>query len=399
MMTPSRLASRLLALFLLLAPVHPALAQQAAAVWPKEKAAAWRKEVGWLVGSNYAPATAINQLEMWQAETWDPQTIDRELGWAASLGMNTMRVFLHDLAWKQDPDGFLRRVDQFLGIAERHGIRPMLVFFDGVWDPFPHSGRQRQPTPGLHNSGWVQSPGLEILRDTAQHKEMEPYVKAVIGRFRNDRRVVAWDLFNEPDNINPSSYRPFEPANKGELSLALLRKTFVWAREMNPTQPLTAAPWKGDWIDPSQTLPITTFMLENSDVISFHSYNAIAGVQAEVESLKRFGRPIIITEYMARPRGSTFESILPYLKEQGVDAYNWGFVAGKSQTIFPWDSWQRAYIGEPPVWFHDIFRTDGTPYRDEEVKLIRSLTGRNNRNCTTPGSRRRGNARVPAERC
>jgi hypothetical protein len=365
-----------LALVLLALLAGTAEAQQPAGVWSKERAAAWDRETGWLVGSNYAPASAINQLEMWQAETWDPQRIDRELGWAESLGMNTMRVYLHDLAWKQDPEGFLNRVDQFLAIADRHGIRPMLVLFDAVWDPFPHPGRQRQPTPGLHNSGWVQSPGLEILRDTARHKELEPYVKAVIGRFAKDPRVVAWDLFNEPDNINPSSYKPFEPTNKGELSLALLRKTFAWAREMNPTQPLTAAPWKADWVDPSKMLPITKFMLENSDVISFHSYDPVDKVREQVEALKRYGRPLVLTEYMARPRGSTFETVLPYLKEQGVDAINWGFVSGKSQTIYPWDSWQKAYVGEPPVWFHDIFREDGTPYRQDEVKLIRSLTGR-----------------------
>ena len=353
-----------------------ALAQAMPGVWSTERAAAWNRETGWLVGANYAPASAINQLEMWQAETWDPATIDRELGWAESLGMNTMRVFLHDLAYRQDPQGFLNRVDQFLALAEKHRIRPMLVLFDAVWDPFPRPGRQRQPTPGLHNSGWVQGPGLEILRDTARHNELEPYVRAVVGRFANDRRVVAWDLYNEPDNINPSSYKSFEPTNKGELSLALLRKSFAWARAMNPTQPLTAGPWKADWVDPSKMLPITRFMLDNSDVITFHSYDTLDKLQQQVEALKRYNRPLMITEYMARPRGSTFETILPYLKEQGIDAYNWGFVSGKSQTIYPWDSWQNAYATEPPVWFHDIFRTDGTPYREEEVRLIRSLTGR-----------------------
>ena len=361
-------------LFIVAFPATVIPQQQNAAVWPRERAAAWARETGWLVGSNYVPATAINQLEMWQAETWDPQRIDRELAWAESIGMNTMRVFLHDIAYRQDPEGFLNRVDQFLTIAARHDIRPMLVLFDAVWDPFPHPGRQRQPTPGLHNSGWVQSPGAEILRDTARHREMEPYVKGVIGRFRNDRRVVAWDLFNEPDNTNGSSYPAFEPPNKAELSLMLLRRTFAWAREVNPVQPLTAAPWRSDWVDPAKTLPITTFMLENSDIISFHSYSALETVRREVEALKRYGRPILCTEYMARPRGSTFESILPFFREQGVAAYNWGFVAGKSQTIYPWDSWPRPYAAEPPVWFHDVFRTDGTPYSAREVDLIRSLT-------------------------
>jgi hypothetical protein len=366
----------LLILPAVLLTVAPASAQQLPGRWPAERAQAWGRETGWLVGSNYAPATAINQLDMWQAETWDPRTIDRELGWARGLGMNTMRVFLHDLAWRQDPQGFLNRVDELLAIADRHGIRPMLVLFDAVWDPFPRAGRQRQPVPGLHNSGWLQSPGVEILRDSLRHQaELEPYVKAVVGRFADDPRVLAWDLFNEPDNLNRGSYGAFEPVNKGELALALLRRAFGWAREMNPTQPLTSGPWKGDWLDPSQTAPITTFMLENSDVITFHSYDPLPRMQRLVAALQRYGRPIICTEYMARPRGSTFESILPYFKAQGVGAMNWGFVSGESQTIYPWDSWEHAYPAEPPVWFHDIFRTDGTPYRQEEVDLIRTLTG------------------------
>ncbi|MBW3655462.1 MAG: cellulase family glycosylhydrolase [Gemmatimonadetes bacterium] len=362
-------------LLAIVATAATAQGQQLPGRWSAERAMAWERETGWLVGSNYAPQSAINQLDMWQAESWDPRTIDRELGWARGLGMNTMRVFLHDLAYKQDPQGFLNRVDEFLAIADRHKIRPMLVLFDAVWDPFPRLGPQRQPVPGLHNSGWLQSPGVEILRDSMRHRELDPYVKGVVGRFANDRRIVAWDLFNEPDNRNGGSYGAFEPVNKGEMALALLRRTFQWAREMNPTQPLTAGPWKGDYVDPSQTLPITTFMLENSDVITFHSYDDLPNLQRQVAVLQRLGRPVLCTEYMARPRGSTFESILPYFKQQAVDAYNWGFVSGESQTIYPWDSWQRAYPSEPPVWFHDIFRPDGTPYRQEEVQLIRSLTG------------------------
>ncbi|HEX2090925.1 MAG TPA: hypothetical protein VHG28_00930, partial [Longimicrobiaceae bacterium] len=310
---------------LLLALTGPAApGQQSSGRWSQERAAAWAREAGWLVGANFAPSTAINQLEMWQAETWDPRTIDRELGWAEGLGMNTMRVFLHDVAYERDPRGFLERVDEFLRIAERHRIRPMFVLFDAVWDPFPRPGRQRQPTPGLHNSGWVQSPSLEVLRDTARHAELEGYVKGVIGRFRDDRRVLAWDLYNEPDNRNPGSYGAFEPVNKGELALALLRRTFAWARSVSPTQPLTAGPWKGDWVDSSQTLPITTFMLENSDVITFHSYDPLPGVQRAVAALKQHagGRPVICTEYMARPRGSTFQSILPFFRHQEVGAYN-----------------------------------------------------------------------------
>ena len=356
-------------------PATPAAPTGAAAgVWSKERARAWADSTGWLVGSNFAPSTAVNQLEMWQAATFDPQTIDRELGYAESLGFNSMRVFLHHLLWQQDSTGFLGRLDQFLAIADRHHIRVMLVLFDAVWDPYPRLGRQRAPIPHLHNSAWVQSPGVEILADTARHGELHGYVEGVVGRFRNDRRVVAWDVFNEPDNTNRPAYVAYEPVDKAQRSLILLRKAYGWARRMNPSQPLTAAPWKGDWLDSTKLAPITAYMLDSSDVITFHSYDDSATVERLVTALERYGRPIVNTEYMARPRGSTFRQILPIFARRRVGAYNWGFVAGESQTIYPWDSWYKEYTAEPPVWFHDIFRPNGTPYDTAEVALIRSLT-------------------------
>src|SRR4051812_7207961 len=227
-------------LVLLFAPLA-GVGAQSGTRWTPQHARAWADSTGWLVGSNFAPSTAINQLEMWQAATFDPQTIDRELGWAESLGFNTMRVFLHNLLWEQDSTGFLNRMDEFLTIAQRHHIRPMFVLFDAVWDPMPHLGKQREPIPHLHNSGWVQSPGAAILVDTTRYDEMRRYVQGVVGRFAKDRRVVAWDIFNEPDNTNRPAYIAYEPVNKPALTLNLMRKAFAWARAVNPSQPLTAA--------------------------------------------------------------------------------------------------------------------------------------------------------------
>lgn len=344
--------------------------------WPVDKANAWAHSLPWLVGCNYAPSTAINQLEMWQADTFDLLTMERELGWAEGLGFNSLRVFLHDLLWDQDPTGFLTRVEQFLAVAERHKIGVVFVLFDGVWDPFPHLGRQRSPRPGLHNSGWVQSPGVKVLADITHHDRLKSYVVGVVGHFRADKRIHAWDVFNEPDNPNRSSYGKLEPPNKAKLALALLERAFTWAREVDPVQPLTAGVWSGDLSDSDKLSPINRFMLEQSDVISFHNYRPLAKLKKDVESLKRFKRPMLCTEYMARPTGSMFDPVLPYLKQERIGAYNWGFVAGKSQTIYPWDSWQKAYSSEPKVWFHDIFRQDGRPYDAKEVLFIRTVTGK-----------------------
>jgi hypothetical protein len=345
-------------------------------VWTEKAANDWYAKQPWLVGSNYIPATAINELEMWQADTFDPKRIELELGWAQSIGMNTMRVFLHDLPWKQDPAGFQKRINTFLKIADRHKIRPIFVLFDSCWDPEPHLGKQHEPRPGIHNSGWVQSPGGEALKDSTEYPRLEAYVKGVVGAFAKDSRVLAWDLWNEPDNTNDSSYPKLEPANKADLVLALLPQVYEWARAEHPRQPLTSGVWKGDWSDPARLSPMEKIQINMSDVISFHDYSKPEEFEKRIQSLQQYHRPIICTEYMARGNGSTFQGSMPIAKKYKVAAINWGLVAGKTQTYLPWDSWQHPYTDrKPAIWFHEVFQTDGQPYSDMEVKFIHEMTG------------------------
>jgi hypothetical protein len=367
-----RIALRLFLVFVL---VFEAALATAGPRWTEAQAKEWYSRQEFLVGANYVPATAINQLEMWQPDTFDPARIDLELGWAAGIGMNTMRVFLHDLAYQQDPQGFLRRVDQFLGIAAKHDIRPMLVLFDSVWDPFPALGPQRPPRPGVHNSGWVQGPGKVALEDPGEWPRLETYVKGVVGRFKGDARVLAWDVWNEVDNTNDPAYASLEPKNKGELVLALLPQVYAWAREAGATQPLTSGLWRGgDWSRLTELPAIDRLQLALSDIITFHSYDPPPQLEARILQLQGYGRPIVCTEYMARGNGSTFEGALPILQRHRVGAINWGLVQGKAQTHLPWDSWRRPYVGrEPAVWFHEVFRNDGTPYDPKETALIKSL--------------------------
>ena len=347
---------------------------QAGDVWSKAKANEWYEAQGWLVGSNFSPSTAINQLEMWQKETFDTATINRELGWAAELGMNAMRVYLHDIPYENDRDGFLERLNTFLSIADRHNIKIMFVLFDSVWDPFPKAGKQRDPKPHVHNSGWVQSPGIEALQDSTQYPRLERYVKGVVGKFANDERVLAWDLWNEPDNTNDRAYGKVELRDKEKYVLPLLKKTFDWARSANPSQPVTSAVWRGDWSSHEGMPPLQRVQIEESDVITFHNYSDSADFTKHVKWLQRYERPMICTEYMARPNGSTFESILPLGKEYNIGMFNWGFVDGRTQTKYPWDSWDVQYTSEPKLWFHEVLRNDGTPYKDDEVELIKELT-------------------------
>jgi len=370
-------SSRLLAVAFLLSLV-PALWSQNLAVqqrWTEDKASAWYSAQPWPVGANFLPSNAINELEMWQPETFDPTTIDRELGWAEAIGMNTMRVFLHNLLWEQDQQGFQKRIDTFLSIAAQHHIKPVFVLFDSCWDPYPKLGPQHPPIPGVHNSGWVQAPGISVLTDATQYPRLENYVKGVVGAFANDERILAWDVWNEPDNTNDSSYGKTEPKNKSDLVLQLLPQVFAWARSARPTQPLTSGVWRCDWTSVDKMPPMARVQIEQSDVISFHNYGWPEQFEKRIQELQQFHRPIICTEYMARGAGSLFDTVLPVAKKYHVGAINWGLVAGKSQTYLPWDSWQRPYVERPPtIWFHDVFFPDGKPYRDREAEIIRNLT-------------------------
>lgn len=358
--------------------VHATVAQAQKARWPEQRANAWYAQQPWLVGSNYVPKSAINQLEMWQEATFDPEEIEKEFAWAEAMGMNTMRVFLHDLLWQQDAGGFEKRVDQFLTIASRHHIRPIFVLFDSCWDPLPHLGLQHPPIPGIHNSGWVQSPGAAALADANQYPRLKAYVHGVVGAFAKDDRILAWDVWNEPGADNLGSYPNEELKDKTALVTMLLPQAFEWAREANPMQPLTSGVWAVDTsLDGANLGELQQIQLRESDIITFHNYSWPENFKREVMWLKKYGRPVICTEYMARSVGSTFDTVLPIAKQERVGAINWGFVAGKTQTYLPWESWQHPYIlDQPPVWFHEVLRPDGTPYRQAEVDLIRQLTGK-----------------------
>ncbi len=363
-------------LAVMLAMTAPFAAAADSQPWSAAKANAWYAKQPWPVGSNYIPSNAINELEMWQASSFDPKRIDQELGWAQGLGMTTMRVFLHNLLWEQDRAGFKKRIDTFLGIAARHHIKPMFVLFDSCWDPNPVLGPQRPPIPGVHNSGWVQAPGTQVLDDPSRYPQLEAYVKDIVGSFSHDDRILAWDVWNEPDNDGGGNYAAEEPKDKFQRVAQLLPQVFAWARSQSPVQPLTSPLWKGeDWSKLNALNQIEQTQLTQSDIVTFHSYDFPEVFYRRVQSLRGYGRPIICTEYMARSAGSTVDNTLPIGKKLDIGMINWGFVSGKTQTILPWDSWQRPYTMQPPViWFHNLLQPDGTPYRQREAEIFRALS-------------------------
>jgi hypothetical protein len=347
----------------------------ASSMWTPQQARRWKDGLPWLMGCNFTPSSAINPIEMWDAATFDAHTIDRELGLAAGLGMNVARVYLHNIPWKDDRSGFLDRISTYLRITQSHGIRTMMVLFDSCWHPEPSRGPQPQPVPGVHNSGWVQCPGMSTLMDVAKHDGLKDYVRDVVGRFANDPRILAWDVWNEPDNgPEVSACDPQALASKADLVAPLLRSAFGWARGMRPIQPLTSGIWLGDWSAEEHLTQIQRDQVGLSDVITFHNYDPAAQFEQRVEWLSRYDRPLLCTEFMARPVGSTFDAILPIAKKHDVGAFCWGLVSGKTQTRYSWDSWKTQDPEDAP-WFHDVLRIDGTPYDRREVDLMREMTG------------------------
>ena len=331
---------------------------EATEVWSAEKAWEWYNEQPWLVGFNYVPSYACNTTEWWQEETFDLETMDRELGWAADIGYNTTRVFIQYIVWKDNPEEFKKRFDQFLGLADKHGISVMPVLFDDCafgaprqLDPF--LGKQREPIPQIHLPSWTPSPGEKLGRDPDEKPMLEEYVKDMISTFRSDPRIVIWDLYNEPLH------------SVKVVTADALEEIFSWAREASPTQPLTVAFWK------DRDHAINRVLLAHSDIISFHRYADYNGVKKMISDFRRHGRPLIVTEWMGRTKGGNFATDLPLFKAEQVGCYQWGLVNGRTQAHYP-----RGHAPHPVDaqfgWHHDILHKDGTPYRVEEINSIRN---------------------------
>lgn len=364
--------------------------------WSPEKASEWYANQPWLVGCNYYPATAINQIDMWQASTFDPETIDKELGWAESIGMNTLRVYLHDMVWADDEEGLYQRMDTFLTICTKHAIKPFFVFFDDCHFPNPELGEQPITVAKYHNSGWMNSPAREVAirysdgtAPASEVAQLKGYVQNTMRRFANDERVLMWELYNEPGRGNNfggiGGTAPF-----GDRSQQLVYDSWVWAREVAPSQPITSCTL-------GSVGKINIYINQiNSDVYSIHNYRDADHLEKMIIENQKDGRPVFMTEWLARTSGSTVKDCLPVMKKYNVAAINWGFVSGESGTVWPWSSRKEngkpidvtekrakglvvkhgEKFPEPEVWFHDIFRMDGTPFDPEEIKIFKELTGK-----------------------
>lgn len=347
--------------------------------WTAEKANAWYAKQPWLVGANYVPSTAVNDVEMWRRETFDPETIRKELGYAKAIGMNTVRVFLSYTVWKAEGQEFLDHFEEFLQIAAQNGISvtPILFddcAFDGGKDPV--YGPQPDPEPGMANGRWVPSPGYATADDPSQAVSLKEYVDAVISVHKDDERILMWDLYNEPGNRVGAQ----EDTELRLPSLPLLVNVFAWARALEPVHPLSAGVWTPGW--PGWEA-FNRIILELSDIVNMHSYSDLAYTRRIIEEAQAENRPIVMTEWLCRTLNCGVLTHLPYFKEQNVGSYMWSLVRGRTQTWINGMLWQDGAVlgakkggdmAEQTVWHQDLLYEDGTPFDPAETELIKELT-------------------------
>jgi len=353
--------------------------------WSRQKARAWHDTQPWICGCNFLPSSAVNFLEMWHEDSFDRVTTSRELGWAAAVGFNAVRVNLHSLIWEHDRAGLLARVEWFLDVASKQGIRTVFCLFDdcGFGGAEPVYGAQADPVPGVHNSRAVASPGRATVMDREAWPMLQRYVSDVLMQFGTDERVLFWDLYNEPGNRMIFSADGFDRYDEALMphSLALMTAVFDWARATGPMQPLTVGAWMTPQVGSTEVpfqSEIDRRAVELSDIVTFHAYCNASSAGRFIDHLEEHGRPIFCTEWMARPVDSRIEDQLPLFRERGVGCFQWGFVKGRTQTHLPWPEALVVQHGghtDRGTWFHDILYADGTPYDPTETALIRKLTG------------------------
>lgn len=325
-------------------------------MWSEQKIRDWYNEQPWIFGFNYVPSYAVNATEMWQAEHFDAAVVEQELRAGAALGYNTCRVFMQYLLWKDNKEALFGVFDAFLNIAAACGMRVMPILFDdcAFAGKEPYLGKQDDPLPGVHNSGWTPSPGFANADSEEEQQLLQAYVTEFVTRYGQDERIVLWDLYNEPGN-----------SDRKEKSLPLLKNVFAWARSCSPMQPLTSGVWAFAAFD--------TPCAELSDIVTFHDYCAREVTEKRVAQMEAYGRPVVCTEWLHRPNHNLFETHMAYYKEKNIGIVNWGLVNGRTQTYLDWNREKNPLTGLPAVWQHDLFHSDLTLYSKEEADLIAAV--------------------------
>lgn len=348
--------------------------------WSRQKAWEWYNSQPWIRGCNYMSADCANRIDCWQEYEFEEkfETTRGELALMAELGYNSIRIIPEFFVWDKEHDGFMERFERYIELAAQNGISCMVVLGNDCVPPYEeavkrmHLGEQHVDW-GYHGGrkvsqhGHFGGSGYSILDEPENAERYYEFVKEIVEKYKADKRIIIWDVFNEPGN-----------SKRDSMSLPHLKRFFEIIRDIDPIQPLTVAIWS-QTTNLDSLKDIEKFGLENSDIISYHNYGTYENNIRELKLLKGFDRPIINTEWLNRCGGNTVEELFPLFYLENVGCYNWGFVAGKYQTYEPWNGIWDGYKENPRAydnfdftkWLHDLYRPNHNPYNPKETELIK----------------------------
>ena len=347
--------------------------------WSEKKAWEWYNSHPWIRGCNYMSADSVNRIDQWQGLHFEERlkTTEEELKVMKDLGFNSVRIILEFVVWEKEHDSFLERFEEYISLLDKYGISAMVVLANDCMPPktelwkMPDIGEQEYDW-GYHGGrrhsqhGRHSSPAPHYYFDdpvlTEKYFDM---VREIVTLYKDDPRILMWDLFNEPGNSNRSG-----------ITIEPLKRMVKEVRAINPSQPLTIAAWCRD-AKYEFSMPEDIFAIENSDIITYHNYGTYEEHIRIIKYLKQFNRPLINTEWLARCTGNTVFDNFPLFYLENIGCYNWGFVAGKYQTYEPYEAHWQWYNDDKnaPIdftkWFHDLYRPSLRPYDPRETELIK----------------------------
>ncbi|NOX97778.1 MAG: cellulase family glycosylhydrolase [Nitrospirae bacterium] len=279
-------------------------------------------------GANYIPSYARNSIEIW--ENFNPEVIDRELGYAQSLGLNSVRVWLDYRPYAHNPGLMLKRIEAFLCLCDKHKLTVILILFDscGIEEK-----DLREKGENLHWKRWIKNPGYDYL--FPEHWDrFKKYIKDIVGTFLNDHRVLAWDVMNEP-------WCQIKPDNDEQkrVIMRFVKHFAKQVRNLNPDAPITIGVTTLDRAEQVEDL---------IDLISFHSYDTEPEkwellLKKANQYAKLKGKPILLTEWGYPAWGTEvsagrlltdkdqldfYEKIMPLVRESKIGWYFFDLIMG-----------------------------------------------------------------------
>jgi hypothetical protein len=267
-------------------------------------------------GFNYTPSTATNDISFWR--DYDEALVERELGYAKRLGLNSARVFLAYVVWEREPEAFIRRLRHFVRAAHALGIRTMPVVWDSCFS-------EVEPSYEADINDWIPNPGVMHLGEDFWPKG-EQYCQALVEGLRDEPGLLMWDVMNEPLMTSWVHNAGAEKAARIETIWKFVRHFCDVFGKIDSQHPTTVG------VHAAENLEVIG---EASDVLSFHDYSATREaigrtLDLGLEHARRLNKPVFVSEISCLARANPYDVSIQACMERGLGWFTWELMIGKS---------------------------------------------------------------------